>query len=37
MFFVSTPGICLTSFVTALAIKADAFNPSIELVKTLLQ
>ena len=37
MFFVPAPGICLASFVTALAIKADAFDPSIDSVEMLLQ
>jgi hypothetical protein len=37
VFFVPAPGICLASFVTALAIKADAFDPSIDSVETLLQ
>lgn len=37
MFFIPAPGICLASFVTALAIKADAFDPSIDSVDTLLQ
>jgi len=37
VFFVPIPGIDLASFVTALAIKADAFDPSIDSVETLLQ
>jgi hypothetical protein len=34
---VSVPSICLASFVTALALKADAFEPSVDSVQTLLQ
>jgi hypothetical protein len=37
VFCVPAPSICLASFVTALAIKADAFDPSIDSVETLLQ
>ena len=37
VFFVPAPSICLASFVTALAIKADAFDPSVDSVETLLQ
>jgi hypothetical protein len=36
VFFVPAPGICLASFVTALAIK-DAFDPNIDSIETLLQ
>jgi hypothetical protein len=36
VFFVPAPGICLVSFVTALAIK-DAFDPNIDSIETLLQ
>jgi hypothetical protein len=37
VFFVPAPSICLASFVTALAIKADAFDPNIDSIETLLQ
>ncbi|KAI9658227.1 MAG: hypothetical protein M1821_002359 [Bathelium mastoideum] len=36
VFFVPVPSICLASLVTALAIKADAFEPSVDSVHTLL-
>jgi hypothetical protein len=35
--FVPVPSICLASLVTSLAIKADAFEPSIDSVDTLLR
>jgi hypothetical protein len=37
VFFTPVPCICLASYVTALAIKADAFDPSVDSVETLLQ
>ncbi|KAF4632838.1 hypothetical protein G7Y89_g5286 [Cudoniella acicularis] len=37
VFFVPVPSICLGSFVTSLAIGADAFEPSVDSVETLLQ
>ena len=37
VFFVPAPCICLASYVTALAVKADAFDPSVDSVETLLQ
>jgi hypothetical protein len=37
VFFVPVPSICLASLVTSLAIKADAFEPSIDSVGTLLR
>lgn len=37
VFFVPAPSIYLASFVVALAIGADAFDPSIDSVETLLQ
>jgi hypothetical protein len=37
VFFVAVPSICLASLVTSLALKADAFEPSIDSVDTLLR
>ena len=37
VFFIPAPCICLASYVTALAVKADAFDPSVDSVETLLQ